>query len=198
MSGRLGCILSGCLTALLCFAASPVTPGPSLEAKKDMFRIESPAFRDGEQVPTKYSGEGQDVSPPLRWSGVPAGARELVLVCEDPDAPMAEPFVHWVIYGMSPMQMALPEGVPTKPMLSKPFTAKQGRNSMGKIGYTGPMPPPGHGPHRYFFMLYALDAKLNLPAGVKKQDLMNAIKPHIIGFTQVIGKYERPAQKAAG
>src|SRR6188768_2952332 len=153
--------------------------------------LESPAFQNGQPIPRKHTGEGPDVSPELRWSGVPKEARELALVCEDPDAPRAEPWVHWVIYGLPAATNRLPEGIPVRPRLSAP-PALQGRNDFeGHVGYGGPMPPKGHGRHRYFFRLYALDEPLHLPAGLDKSQLLAAIQPHVVEQAELMGTYER-------
>jgi Raf kinase inhibitor-like YbhB/YbcL family protein len=105
----------------------------------------SSAFGVNQKIPRQYSGEGRDTSPPLAWSGVPAKARELALIVDDPDAPRAEPWVHWVIYQIAVTVTGLPEAVPTSEVLASPPGSLQGRNTAGKIGYMGPMPPPGHG-----------------------------------------------------
>jgi Raf kinase inhibitor-like YbhB/YbcL family protein len=152
--------------------------------------VESPEFRNGEPIPKKHTGEGPDVSPRLRWSGVPEGARELALVCEDPDAPRAEPWVHWVLYGLSPSIRELPEGVSKEARPAGP-AAHQGPNDSRSVGYSGPMPPRGHGRHRYFFRLYALGQALDLPPGLDKAKLLAAIRPHVIAEGELMGTYER-------
>ncbi|NMC20282.1 MAG: YbhB/YbcL family Raf kinase inhibitor-like protein [Thermogutta sp.] len=158
------------------------------------FTLTSPAFENGKPIPKKYTGEGADVSPPLEWKDVPEGTRELALICEDPDAPTKEPWVHWVIYKIPPQATSLPENVPKTSRLSKPEGALQGRNSWPSgqtIGYRGPMPPPGHGRHRYYFRLYALDAKLVIEPGVTKSVLWTNMKDHIVGQAELMGTYER-------
>jgi Raf kinase inhibitor-like YbhB/YbcL family protein len=153
--------------------------------------IESPAFKDGQPIPQKYTGEGADVSPALRWSGIPAEAAELALICDDPDAPRADPWVHWVIYGLPASATGLPEGVPTQKTLESP-PARQGPNDFaGRIGYGGPMPPKGHGRHRYHFRLYALESALGLAPGLDKTALLDAIGPHVLGQGELMGTYER-------
>jgi Raf kinase inhibitor-like YbhB/YbcL family protein len=141
-------------------------------------------------IPKKYTGEGPDVSPELRWSGVPEGTRELALVCDDPDAPRAQPWVHWVLYSLPPDVQSLPEGVAKRDRI-EPAPARQGGNDFGKVGYGGPMPPRGHGPHRYFFHLYALGHKLDLAPGLDKDKLLAAIADHVLDEGQLMGKYER-------
>jgi Raf kinase inhibitor-like YbhB/YbcL family protein len=162
-----------------------------LEKEHDMpITIESPAFANGEPIPTKHTGEGPDVSPPLRWSGLPEGTRELALICDDPDAPRAEPWVHWVLYGLSAPVAGLPEGLPKDARLAQP-AAHQGGTDFGRVGYGGPMPPKGHGRHRYFFRLYALGQALELAPGLDKKKLLAALRPHVIGEGVLMGTYER-------
>ena len=156
--------------------------------------IQSTAFRHGDSIPAEYTGDGADVSPPLNWSHVPAGARELALICDDPDAPTPQPWVHWVIYQVSPDATGLPEGVPPATRVDKPVSALQGRNSWssgGTTGYRGPAPPPGHGTHHYRFRLYALDAPLGLNPGIDKTVLLTAMQGHILAEGELIGTYQR-------
>ena len=154
----------------------------------------STAFVHGQPIPKKYTGEGADVSPPLYWSGVPKEAKELVVVCEDPDAPSADPWVHWVMYKIPVDVTELPEGIPPKPRLKKPAGALQGMNSWRTgqtIGYRGPLPPPGSGPHRYSFWVYALEAKLPVQPGVTKGVLLQEIQGHVLAEGELMGTYER-------
>lgn len=155
--------------------------------------ITTPAFAPGKLIPCKHTGEGEDASPLLQWSGVPAGAVELALIVDDPDAPTPQPWVHWVIYAMSPKLTGLPGGVPRKTQLVDPAGALQGVNTWptDNVGYRGPMPPPGHGVHRYFFKLYALDKKVGLPAKATKEQVLAAMKGHVLAEAQMIGTYER-------
>ncbi len=155
------------------------------------FRLKCAAFKDQEMIPVRYAGEGSDVSPPLRWSGVPVGTEEFALICEDPDAPGDEPFIHWVIYNISPNTTFLPEGVPGQPTIEVPIFATQGTNSFGNFGYGGPMPPIGHGLHHYIFRLYALNQKLGLPPGISETELRKAIEGKILDAAQLVGKYIR-------
>jgi Raf kinase inhibitor-like YbhB/YbcL family protein len=163
-------------------------------AKKMTIQITSSAFIQGHPIPKKYTGEGVDVSPPLSWTGIPAGAKELVLICDDPDAPMPEPWVHWVIYKLPADTQGLPEGVPRKPRLKEPHGAMQGRNSWPAaeaIGYRGPMPPPGHGTHHYYFKLYALEAHMVVEPGLDKKTIMGEIGNHILAEGVLMGTYQR-------
>jgi Raf kinase inhibitor-like YbhB/YbcL family protein len=154
-------------------------------------RLMSDAIAPGAAVPRKHTGDGQDLSPPLRWNGLPAGAKELALVCDDPDAPTPEPWVHWVIYKIPAAATSLPEGVPPVEKPPAPAGALQGRNTFGKIGYGGPAPPRGHGVHHYQFRLYALDTPLDLRPGLDKKALLAAMAGHILEESELVGTYER-------
>lgn len=157
-----------------------------------MLAISSPAFADGGPIPRAHTCDGADLSPPLTWSGVPAAAKQLALIMDDPDAP-GRVWVHWVVYGMPPSVTGLPAGVPADGELSRPITARQGTTDFHRIGYGGPCPPSGPA-HRYVFVLYALDIELRLPPGATKAILLAAMKGHILGEAQVIGKYGRGAK----
>ena len=156
--------------------------------------VTSSAFVQGHPIPKKYTGEGADVSPPLAWSDIPAETKELVLICDDPDAPTNEPWVHWVLYKLPANTTNLPEGIPRKSRLKSPPGALQGKNSWPPaeaIGYRGPMPPKGHGVHHYYFKLYALNIPLNLEPGLEKKAIVQAISDHIIAEGALMGTYER-------
>jgi Raf kinase inhibitor-like YbhB/YbcL family protein len=149
--------------------------------------LKSSAFKDGADIPRKYTCDARDFSPPLSWSRAPAGARAFALIVDDPDAPGGT-WVHWVIYDLPPGLEKLPEGVPATETLTN--GAKQGVNDFHKVGYGGPCPPPGL-PHRYFFKLYALDAPTNLKPRASKQRLVDAIKGHILSEAELVGRYKR-------
>jgi Raf kinase inhibitor-like YbhB/YbcL family protein len=150
-------------------------------------RLHSPAFQEGKPIPTKFTGEGPDVSPALAWDEAPAGTRSFTLICDDPDAPRGT-WVHWVLYNLPPETRSLPEGVPAEERL--PSGALQGTTDFQRIGYGGPMPPPGK-PHRYFFKLYALDTPLNLAPGATKAQVEQALHGHVLGQAQLMGTYQR-------
>lgn len=145
--------------------------------------LKSSAFDPGGVIPRKYTGEGEDVSPPLSWNKVPEEARELALICDDPDAPTPKPWVHWVVYNIDPSATGFPEG--------SVGGATEGVNDFGRTGYGGPMPPKGHGVHHYHFKLYALGEKLNLSPGLSKDQLLSAMEGKIIGEAELVGTYER-------
>jgi Raf kinase inhibitor-like YbhB/YbcL family protein len=145
--------------------------------------VSSPAFEPGGSIPRKHTGEGQDVSPALRWCGLPEGTKEIALICDDPDAPRAEPWVHWVVYKIPAERTGLPEGGAPE--------ALEGKNDFGAQGYGGPMPPRSHGVHHYHFKIYALDAELEAVTGLTKDRLLEAIEGHILDEGELIGTYER-------
>lgn len=171
---------------------------PSVKSQGDKLmsiQITSTAFKEGEAIPKKYTGEGADVSPALAWSGVPEGVKELVLICDDPDAPTAEPWVHWVIYKIPADAKGLKEGIPQKTRLTDPAGALQGKNSwpsgQKNIGYRGPYPPQGRGTHRYYFKLYALEAKMAAEPSMDKQAILQEIEHHVVAEGQLMGTYQR-------
>jgi len=149
------------------------------------------AFEHNGAIPAKYTVDGDGVSPPLSWSNVPEGTLELALICDDPDAPTEDPFVHWVIYKISPDLTGLLEDIPTDESLADPAGVLQGINNADSTGYTAPGPPEGDGPHRYFFTLYALDTELAVVPGLLKQDLLDAMAGHILAQTELMGTFER-------
>ena len=164
--------------------------------------IRSSVFRNNDKMPVRYTGEGQDISPPLTWSEAPRETQEFALICEDPDAPIRagkdHPFIHWMIYGIPPSITSLPEGLLPQIKIIAPFPTYQGVNSFGKAGYGGPLPPMGHGPHHYIFRLYALSMKSNLQPGVAKDEFLRTIQSRILATTEIVATYERvPYVKSA-
>jgi len=154
--------------------------------------LQSAAFKQNHQIPRKHTGDGDDASPPLAWSGVPAEAKELALVVDDPDAPTPEPWVHWVLYNVPATTTNLPEKIPPALRVSAPAGALQGKNSWPKgIGFRGPAPPKGHGLHHYHFKIYALDAPVKLEPGADKSTLLAAISDHVIAEGELVGTYQR-------
>jgi len=154
-------------------------------------KIQSSAFPSGKPVPRKHTGDGEDVSPSLAWEGIPDGTKELALICDDPDAPTPEPWVHWVICKIPASATGLPENVAKTGKVAAPAGALQGKNSWGKECYGGPSPPRGHGTHHYYFKLYALDAALNVSSGLTKAQLLAAMKGHIVAQGELVGTYQR-------
>ena len=149
-------------------------------------QLTSTAFETGNAIPTKHTGEGDDVSPALAWADAPEGTQSFAIICHDPDAPLVTPgrygFVHWVLYNIPATVSQLAEGCGD-------YT--QGNSDFGKPGYGGPMPPEGHGTHNYFFWLLALDQELNLESGLTMWDLLEKTEPRVIGMNRLVGTYRR-------
>lgn len=152
-----------------------------------MLKVETKSFPTGGDIPSRFTCDGENLSPTLSWSAPPKGTQSLALIADDPDAPVGT-FVHWVLYDLPVSARELPEGVPAS---ADPATGgRQGTNDFRRLGYGGPCPPPGK-PHRYFFRLYALDRKLELPAGARRQEVDQAMKGHILAQGEVMGRYQR-------
>lgn len=157
-------------------------------------KLSSSTFPPDGPIPVDYTGDGRDVSPELSWTDVPDHTREFALICDDPDAPTAEPWVHWVVYKIPATWHQLPEEIGKRGTLTLPGGLLQGLNSWptGPTAcYRGPEPPRGHGVHHYHFRLYALSQLLNLPAGITKEELLHAIHGHVLDAAEVVGTYQR-------
>jgi Raf kinase inhibitor-like YbhB/YbcL family protein len=166
------------LAVVVVFAASL----SAQQSRRPMtLHVNSSAFSEGKPIPEKYTCDGQNVSPPLTWTGAPANTSSFAIIVDDPDAPSGT-FTHWVLYD-------LPAGV-TELKEAASGSGKEGVNDFGKKGYGGPCPPPG-GPHRYFFRVYALDRASLGRAGLSKQEVLAAMKSHILAEGQLIGTYKR-------
>lgn len=151
------------------------------------FSLTSAAFDHGATIPDRHTCEGENRSPGLRWRDVPAGARSLALIVEDPDAPHGV-FYHWVLYNLSPALHDLPDGQPRQPHLAQ--IGAQGVNSFRRTGYDGPCPPPGR-PHRYVFRLYALDLPADLAGGLTAEQLLKAVAGRVLAQAEWMGTYHR-------
>lgn len=169
-------LLGGCY-----FPSSPLSKD-SLKAMK----LESSAFTHNQLIPSTYTCDGKDISPPLSWEEPPEGTKSLALIVDDPDAP-DRTFVHWVLYNLPPTTRQLPEGLPHQPQLS--LGGMQGKNDFDHYGYGGPCPPSGT--HRYFFKLYALDTQLELEPGATKLEVLQAIEGRILAEAELVGHYSR-------
>lgn len=150
-------------------------------------KLESKAFAADGVIPSKHSGEGADASPALSWKNAPEGTKSYAVICHDPDAPLISAngtygFVHWVLYN-------IPGDVSELTESCNDYT--QGKNNFGKMGYNGPMPPEGHGQHKYYFWVIALDAELNLPKGLNLWQLLEKIEPNAKAMNRLIGTYQR-------
>ena len=156
-------------------------PGEPLPKAARSISLTSPAFRAGGSIPARFSCDGSDVSPPLRWSGVPARARELALLVEDPDS---DRFVHWTVIGIPAKVSGISEG-------QVPTGASETENSFGKTGWGGPCPPEGEEAHRYVFALYATDAPLDLDEDASPDEVRAALSDHALGRGTLIGRFDR-------
>ena len=149
-------------------------------------KLASNAFKSHGPIPQCHTGEGEDYSPHLAWTNTPDNAESFAVVCHDPDAPLLTPngygFVHWILYGIPRPVRELPEDCEEY---------VHGRNNFGNIGYGGPMPPPGHGTHHYYFWILALDSMLSLPTGLNMEELFKEIEPAVIGMNRLVGTYSR-------
>jgi Raf kinase inhibitor-like YbhB/YbcL family protein len=148
--------------------------------------LTSTAFDNAGAIPAKFTGDADDVSPAMSWTGAPDAVKSLAVICHDPDAPLVKPgtygYVHWVLYGIPGSVTELAEGV---------ADYVQGVNDFGNPGYGGPAPPPGHGTHHYFFWVLALDAEPDLPAGLTMWELLEKVEPNVIAMNRLVGTYSR-------
>lgn len=149
-------------------------------------QVTSTAFEHKGKIPARHTGEGQDVSPPLAWRAVPDGTRSFAVVCHDPDAPLVKPtscgFVHWVLYNLATSTTSLEEGT---------SEGTQGMNDFGKLEYGGPMPPEGHGPHHYYFLVLALNREPDLESGLTLERLLEKVESQVLGMNRLVGTYTR-------
>ncbi|NKY89347.1 YbhB/YbcL family Raf kinase inhibitor-like protein [Nocardia veterana] len=167
---------------------------PGVANAPETIIVSSPAFADGGPIPDRHAGPGvgDNVSPPLNWDNIPSGTRELVLLVEDPDAPLPRPFVHCVVTDIGPETSGVEAGALSRPADRAQVSFTVGKASIGKSGYLGPAPIRGHGPHRYIFQLFALDETVD-PARrrVTKRRVLEAIRGHVIARGRLTGTYER-------
>jgi Raf kinase inhibitor-like YbhB/YbcL family protein len=142
--------------------------------------LRAPRSSTTSRIPRRHAADGENVAPALEWSGVPDGTRAFALVVHDPDAPLVDGFTHWVAYGIPGDATGLPEGG---------GDAVAGVNSSGRSGFRGPAPPPGHGPHHYYFWVYALDENLELEPGLDRRALLERVEEHVVEQARLIGIY---------
>ena len=163
-----------------------------VEAKlKDPIAVKA-AFEKDKPIPGQYAKEGHDASPAVEWSSTPNDAKSFVVIVDDPDAAKPKPFTHWLAYDIPAATTTLREGVPGTPLLPEPKDMKQGANSTGSIGYTGPNPPVGEPPHHYHFQVFALDIEtLGLEPGSKRDAVLKAMEGHVLAEGEAVGTYER-------
>jgi len=150
-------------------------------------RLSSAAFVEGGMLPPQFTCDGAGVSPPLSWDDVPDGTQGFALLCEDPDAPSGL-FTHWLLYNLSAGSRELAEDIPKDAVLS--IGARQGTNSFGDVGYGGACPPRGDRAHRYIFKLHALDTDLALAPGARREQLLDALRDHVLAEAQLTGTYK--------
>ncbi len=155
------------------------------------FTISSPAFAHEKAIPKKYTCDRANISPPLRWNGAPEGTKSFALVAEDPTVPVGS-WSFWVLYDLPAGTKGVPQGVAASEPL--PGGAKHGLNEFGKVGYSGPCPPPGQ-LHHYYFRVYALDAPTKLEPGATKAKVFRAMKHHVLRVAEVLGTFERRTQR---
>ena len=161
------------------------------------FTLACEAFAPNQPIPAVHAhpDEGENRSPALAWTDVPQFAAEIVLIVDDPDAPGDEPFVHWLVWGLRADVPRLPDGLSAMAKRPVAFAAmREGTNGFGVVGWSGPLPPAGHGPHRYRFTAYALRSRLDLPQGATKSQLLEAMVGKVVGTTELVGTYERFAR----
>ena len=174
-----------CALIATTLGAAAVVMQPPAPGKR--MQLTSTAFKNNEAIPKQYTCEGKNISPPLAWSGAPAGTRSFALIVDDPDAP-AGVWTHWVVFDLPADTTELAEDVPKSQNITG--NAKQGTNDFKRLGYGGPCPPPGRA-HRYFFKIYALDTVLDLKPGASKRQVEAALAQHVLAQGQLIGTYER-------
>ena len=164
-------------------ALSLLSPGTAKEEPDMPLVLTSPTFEGGKPIPKRFTCDGDDISPQLRWAGAPEGTASFVLIMDDPDAPVGT-WDHWVVFGLPGDLDGLPEAASTLP-----GRGTHGRNSWGRSDYGGPCPPGGT--HRYFFRLYALDSSPELPPGAEKQEVLRAMEGRILAEAELMGTYSR-------
>ncbi len=153
-----------------------------------VMKVESRAFKEGEVIPVRYTCDGVDISPPISWSEVPEGTKSFVIIMDDPDAPIGT-FTHWIVYDIPGNIRDLPEAFPKADQVN---SIRQGVNDFGYVGYGGPCPPKGHGFHRYFFKIYALDVEsLGLPPKATRRQVEERMNGHVLGEGSTMGRYKR-------
>lgn len=152
------------------------------------FRVSCDAFGPNQNIPGRYTCDGQNLTPPLSWHDAPVGTRSFALILDDPDAPSGT-YTHWIVFNIPGDADKLPEMVPAPGQA--PMGIRQGKNSAGTVGYTGPCPPEGSMPHHYHFHLYALDTTLSLRDGESRQAVERAMQGHILDQSDYVGLYQR-------
>lgn len=176
-----------------------VSAGVEFAVVRGAMNLESPAFGCGTHMSPRFTSTGSEVSPPLRWKGTPPFTKELVLIVEDADAPLPRPIVHAIVYGLAHNANALGEGAlpghrahkKDKPEAGAFDGYAMGRNTFGGQTWLGPHPVAGHGPHRYYFQLFALDTHLSFKKPPKKKALVQAMRGHVLARGECVGIFKR-------
>lgn len=198
-----------CVGALSVFGSWAVTVEVGAQNAPAKLVVESATIASMQIIPADHTADGKNTSPEISWAGAPAAAREFALIMDDPDAPMPQPFVHWVIYKIPATAKGLPAAIPAGATVSVPGAAGaiQGLTGFSAFrrqgapppepGYRGPAPPPGK-PHHYTFTVYALDAALDVKEGLDKAGLLKAMEGHVVGQGQLVGLYDRKPAATPG
>jgi Raf kinase inhibitor-like YbhB/YbcL family protein len=189
MKGVACCIMFLALVAAGCCAKGPLESSVTSGAPMSI-HITTPAFENQASIPRKFTADGENISPELDLAGVPGDAKELALIVDDPDAPSPTAWVHWVLYKIPAPTTAISEGSHGSTLVG-PSGAVQGTNSWKAPGYGGPEPPRGHGVHHYHFKVYALGAPVSLAANATKDELLTAMKGHVLARGELVGTYQR-------
>lgn len=177
----------------------PVRPGVAMLSSSKFsgflgyaLTVSSPAFADGQPMPVRFTQDGANLSPPLRWEGLPPQTQSTVLLVEDADIPLLRPFVHLIVHSIPPDKTEFSEGeISLRVTGTMPGGWACGRNAVGRPGWMAPSPPPGHGPHRYAFQFFALGARPRFAYPPGRSMLLRTIRPHLIAQGRLIGTYER-------
>lgn len=180
-------------------ALRPFRPGPALLASSKFsgflgyaITVSSPAFQDRQAMPVRFTQDGAGLSPSLQWDGLPPQTQSVVLLVEDADIPLPKPLTHLIVHGIPPDKTVFGEGeIPFRQHGAAPGGWMCGRNALARPGWSAPTPPPGHGPHRYAFQVFALNARPRFAYPPGRRMLLRTIRPHLIGQGRLIGTYER-------
>src|SRR6266498_4582523 len=180
-------LISSCAYSPTKTSETPTVQTQATEVNMSL-EITSNAFANGQSIPVKYSCVGKNISPALAWNEPPAGTQSFALIVDDPDAPMGT-WVHWVLFNIPISERNLKEDLPITGKNTDPNAIYVGKNSSGNTRYDGPCPPSGT--HRYYFKLYALDTTINLLPGATKEQVLNAMKGHVLAQGELMGTFSK-------
>ncbi|CAN5341352.1 hypothetical protein BH11ARM1_BH11ARM1_14530 [soil metagenome] len=189
-----GTLLSLFVLAALSFGCGHDPSGPTAVAVQGntKLKVTCAAFAEGKPIAARHSAYLDNLSPSLSWSKGPAGTKSYAILVEDPDAPVAEPFLHWLTINISPDLLQIPEGIRDEPKPSVLQGGLQGTNGTGKIGFFGPKPDVGPQVHHYHFRVFAIDSLLKLSPGFTKQEFLSESNGHVLAEGETVGTYEKP------